>query len=316
MVLKLATLNSYGVQGFLVHALNAPRDPGWVDSLSGPVMPSKVPIETHSGLGSAPVVRAGVGMEPTPENLVEYLFQVKNQPFFSELRISRDELLYNLTGQVERKITELVKRWDHHWIKLAIASLVANENCYDQGQLFRTTHGESGVNQSNAIQVTGVASGIPTSVKAEEGLFEAIKTARKFTDDQGELMNSAEEQFVIIAPEEYRKPLVPVLGANGQTTIVDGSVSRQSYIQLVSGSSFDVVYDGRLGTTPGASYMYIGVKNGRAFVRQAVGELKLTKQAEGSDLEHRTGGHEHKVIHDRKLAPADWKSIVRVEFAT
>ena len=154
---------------------------------------------------------------------------VKNVEYQGGLAIPKKHVLYDKTGQINVRLSELAGRTQAHWLTLVAPLIVAGEStvCYDGQYFFDTDHseGDSGT-QSNDISADISAyptsnHGSTTQPSAGEMVFaimDGIKQMVAFKDDRGEYCNEDKTEFLVLTGQGLMAAAMSALRAKS----VDG----------------------------------------------------------------------------------------------
>lgn len=300
--------------GFLWHQLRPDPATSAIEQISGPPISSNQRVETHAGVGNPPQLRRMEGRRMA-HDLRDIVYPIPNDKFELTLRVQRDEILFDKTGQVMQKIAGIRQRWADHWAHLAIQALnvAGSTACHDGANYYSTSHSEhrSGT-QSNLVTVSGLSSATaPTGKDVHKALWAGIKQFSKFKDDVGEPAHSMPTEFVLQFPPDMLEGVAAALNA---TQLADGTTATTNVIVAVGQYRFNMQIEPRLTAT---DEILLHVADGRALRRQVVtgAELRIEQKAEGSDYAFDTDGHEYGILTYRGLGLGDWKSSIKLKLA-
>jgi phage major head subunit gpT-like protein len=165
-------------------------------------------VEELAWLGQVPSMRRWIGGRKET-TLNKYTMTIRNYPYEATLPISIDDLRRDKTGQIQNRIDALATRTATHWNSL-IGTFVTNGEAgtsalaYDGQFFFDTDHNESGSNQTNDLTATEVPSAnvattsTLTTAEAAGIITETIAYMMSLTDDQGEPINAAPTEVLIL----------------------------------------------------------------------------------------------------------------------
>lgn len=182
-------------------------DGSWAPQV-GSLIPSNSETENYNWLGTVPQLQAWEG-EAMGKELAQYSYTLTNVPYEATLRINKDDLRRDKTGQIRTRMTNLGFRAGTHWESL-VSTLILNGEAttngaaYDSQAFFDTDHAESGSNQTNDLTATEVPSAnvttaaAPTSSEMANVIVEAISHMQGLKDDQGEPVNGNANNWVIM----------------------------------------------------------------------------------------------------------------------
>lgn len=204
-------LDSRDLIGQFRPALQSAMERIWAPRISVEV-PSDREVEELGWLGTVPVMRQWIGgrQEVT---LNKYSLTLRNYPYEATVPIGDEDRRRDKTGQIARVVTDLAGRTATHWNKLVGEWITASEAgtkalAYD-GQFFiDTDHNESGTNQTNDLTATEVpAANVATTTtltttEAADIITQTIAHMMTLTDDQGEPINQAPREVLIVATKQ------------------------------------------------------------------------------------------------------------------
>lgn len=309
----LPNLQSRAIRGFLFHELRAADDSGWPMACSGTVLPSDAPSETHVGIGAVPRMSKFEG-ERKAVRTSEQKQIVRNEDYEATLEVTADEVLFDHTTQVQKRISGLSQSYTEHWMDLLTDLLVAGEStaCADTQFFFDTDHaqGKSGT-QSNDLTSTVVSTTAVTAAEAEKALLQSVKACLGFKDDQGRPKNSGIRAFDILLPLDLFFPFTAALNA---PFIADGTVGpRTAVAQVLGGWQFRLHVEPRL--TSGVKF-YTLASTGTALIRQEAQALEITMQDENSTLYHQKRLMQFGIFTKRGVGYGDWSQAVLTTLTT
>ena len=167
-----------GIIGSFYDTLEQELAGSW-SSLLGVTIPSTQSIETYRWLGLPPQLRLWLNAR-VAKGLPIKSFTIENAEYESTLRVDRNEMRFDKTGQLMLRIGEHAQRAAQHWEKLVTDLIEADGLCYDGQNFFDTDHseGDSG-SQSNDLAIT--LSGLPvvTAGTAAAPSMESMHTPRR-----------------------------------------------------------------------------------------------------------------------------------------
>lgn len=301
-------LHSREIIGKLFHELRPEAGPDWVADLSGAPLSTDQESETFGGVGAIPQLRKWKGKRMGYQ-LRDFSYRISVDKYELTLYVMGEEIRRDKTGQVDLRISELRRRWEMHWSKLATDAILAGATAvgYD-GIAFFGTHTENGVTTGdNDITVTGSAT--PTVAALKKSIWSCIDTFTTFKDDQSEPAHFDPKDFVVMIPPGLGW-MESATGALGAATILEGGQSATNTLLLVDGYSFRIVQNPRLSSWTTNFAMF--VRDGRSLIRLSEVDLKISAKAEGSEYEHDYDAHEYGLMTSRGLGYGDWKSAIRV----
>ena len=250
--------------------------------------------ETYRWLGMVPQVREWVGGRKV-KPLRSQGVTIVNKTWEATVRVDADEQRRDKTGQIMVRVSELARRVATHPNKL-LTTLVANgptSACYDGQYFFDTDHseGDSGT-QSNSITQDVATPTAPTDTEMYEAIVKGIAQIVACKDDQGEPLNEAAREFLVMVPMSFLAPTLVALS---------GQVVNATSNPLAGGAPFNVTWvaNPRLTwTTKFAIFRTDG--STRPFIFQEELPVQVHALAEGSELEINENQHQYgvKAIHE------------------
>ena len=265
--------------------------------------------ETYRWLGMVPQVRQWVGgrrVRPLRSQGVT----IVNKTWEATIRVDADEQRRDKTGQIMVRINELARRVATHPNKLLTTLLSGGEAaaCYDGQYFFDTDHseGDSGT-QSNSISAGATTPTTPTDREMYEAIVKGIAQIMAVTDDQGEPMNEAARQFLVMVPMPFLSSTLVALSGK----VVDATTNP-----LASGEPFNVTWvaNPRLAwTTKLALFRTDG--STRPFIFQEELPVQVQVLAEGSELEVNENQHQYGVKAIHEAGYGFWQDACLVTFS-
>ena len=311
----LDRLTSRAVIALMYEAIDAVTLPSWVTGTSF-FAQSDQPSEEYAWLGQTPQMREWIGPRLV-KALREQGLTIRNKKFEASLRILLDDLQRDKSGQLVRRIADLVRRGTiGHWIKLLTDLIIAGESslAYDGQFFFDTDHseGDSGT-ISNDITFNSVSTTAPLVAEMSDAIYNSIVQLMTFKDDQGEPINGDLQAVVVMVPPSMLKVANAAVTSTTITNAAGTGVETNALTS--SGFTIEVVANARLiadWTTKFLTLRNDGVNE--PFIRQE--ELPVTPgaKAEGSDLEFDEDAHEYGVKAKRNVGYAFWQSAVLTTF--
>ncbi len=250
--------------------------------------------ETYRWLGMVPQVREWVGGRKV-RPLRSQGITLVNKTWEATVRVDADEQRRDKTGQIMVRINELARRVATHPNKLLTTLMLggATANGYDGQPFFSTSHaeGDSGT-QSNSISHDVTTVTLPTEAEMQEAIVKGIAQIMSVKDDQGEPMNEAAHEFLVMAPMNFLAPTLAALA---------GKVIAGTTNPLAAGEPFrvDWVANPRLTWTDKFA-IFRTDGSARPFIFQEELPVQIQVLAEGSELEVNENQHQYgvKAIHE------------------
>lgn len=249
--------------------------------------------ETYRWLGMVPQVREWVGgrkVRPLRSNGVT----IVNKVWESTIRVDADEQRRDKTGQIMVRVNEMARRVATHPNKLLTTLLLNAETTagYDGQYFFDTDHseGDSGT-QSNSIAHDVTTTTAPTDAEMFEGVVKGIAQIVGFKDDDGEPLNEAAREFLVMVPTSFLSATLTALASKN----LDSTSNP-----LAAGEPFRVswVANPRLTWTDRFA-IFRTDGDARPFIFQEELPVQVQALAEGSELEVNENQHQYgvKAIH-------------------
>lgn len=305
------TLGSRAIIGRFYQALEQDAGVGWVDPISM-LFQSDQASETYAWLGQSPAMREWIGGR-NAKGFRENGITIANKKYEATLEIPLDWMRRDKTGQIQVRIDEMAQRANAHWAKLLTALIEAGEsaNGYDGQYFFDTDHseGDSG-SQSNDISVDITTTTAPTAAEMETAILTATQKIMSFKDDQGEPMNEAARQFVVMVPTPF---MAASAAALNNPIITTGSTSFTNTLVNLGGFSYQLAINPRLSwTTKFALFRADG--GASAIIRQEEEGLQISALAENSEEEFKNDRHLYGIKAMRNVGYGYWQKACLVTF--
>lgn len=265
--------------------------------------------ETYRWLGMVPQIREWKGGRQARPLRAQGV-TIVNKIWESTIRVDADEARRDKTGQIMIRVNEMARRVATHPNKLMTDLMLsgATSNCYDGSPYFGASHseGDSGV-QSNSI---GFDVATPTAPSAEEmhaAIVKAVAQIIGFLDDQGEPMNEAAREFVVMTPMPFLSSTMIALSAQE----IDASSNP-----LAGGGPFRLswVANPRLTWTDKFAVFRVDAES-RPFIFQEELPVQVQVLAEGSELEANENQHQYGVKAIHEAGYGFWQDACLVTFS-
>lgn len=285
-------LTSQGIIGRFYRRLEEFAQSAWWTRLAMR-FPSSQASETYKWLGMVPQVREWVGgrrVKPLRASGVT----IVNKTWESTIRVDADEMRRDKTGQILVRVNELARRVALHPNKL-LSTLIENgasSAAYDGQFFFDTDHseGDSGT-QSNSISVDVATPTAPTESEMFTAIIRGISQILAFRDDDGEPMNEAAREFVVMSPMSLLSPTLVALSGHEIDATANPLAARSPF-------RVDWVANPRLTWTD-KFVVFRTDGESRPFIFQEELPVQVHALAEGSELEANENQHQYgvKAIH-------------------
>jgi hypothetical protein len=304
-------LSSRAIIGRFYRALE--QDPGaaWIDLISM-LFTSDQESETYKWLGMAPALREWVGGRQA-KGFRENGITIANKKYEATLEVPVDWMRRDKTGQIQVRINEMAQRAQAHWASLLTSLIIAGEStaCYDGQYFFDTDHSEGASgSQSNDIEANISTTTAPTAAEFQAAVLAAVQQIMGLKDDQGEPMNEAARQFVVMVPVPFMSAAAAALN---NPIITTGSTSFTNTLVNLGGFGFALAINPRLTWTE--KFAVFRSDGGVApFIRQEEEALKISAIAENSEEEFRYDRHLYGIKAMRNVGYGYWQKACLVTF--
>ena len=265
--------------------------------------------ETYRWLGMVPQVREWVGGRRVRPLRAQGVTLV-NKTWESTIRVDADEQRRDKTGQLMVRINELARRVATHPNKLLTTLIVGAETTpgYDGQYFFDTDHseGDSGA-QTNDLTYDAATPTAPTDTEMYEAIVKGIGQVMSFKDDQGEPMNEAAREFLVMVPMSF---LSSTLIALASQTV------EASSNPLAAGEPFRVAWvaNPRLTWTDRFA-IFRSDGSTRPFIFQEELPVQIQVLAEGSELEVNENQHQYGVKAIHEAGYGFWQDACLITFS-
>lgn len=269
-------------------------------------------IESYDGLGTVPQMTEWNG-ELGADELKKYSWTITNQEYASAIRLFKQDLRRDKTGQIQDRVNALGVRAGTHWESLVSTLLLNGEAtaCYDSQFFFDTDHAESGSNQTNDLGATEVPSSnvatatAPTPDEAANILTEMVGHAYTITDDQGEPFNAdARNWTIMVGTSQLFAGFAQALSSENLS-----SGASNGLMGVVSGLNLNlnIILNSRLSASTTKVYMLasgMGVQS--PFILQE--EKPLEFGINEADINDRSKKYVRAIVDGTRAAGyGDWK---------
>lgn len=249
--------------------------------------------ETYRWLGMVPQVREWKGGRQVRPLRAQGVTLV-NKVWESTIRVDADEQRRDKTGQIMVRVNEMARRVATHPNKLITDLVLAGATAlaYDGQTYFSTLHseGDSGV-QSNSIPFDAGTPTAPTDEEMYKAVVAGIAQLVGFRDDQGEPMNEAAREFLVMVPMPF---LASTLVALSSRTLAD----FENPLQRAEPFRVHWVANPRLTWTDKFAVFRTDGES-RPFIFQEELPVQVQVLAEGSELEIHENQYQYgvKAVH-------------------
>jgi len=293
-------LGSRAIIGSFYAALEAITGVSWIGPVSM-LFTSDQASEDYKWLGMSPAMREWIGGR-NAKGLRENGLTIKNKTWEGTLVIPVDWIRRDKTGQIQVRINELASRASELDSKL-LSNLINSGNgntygnCYDGQYFFDTDHseGDSGT-QTNALvasdysELNVTTADNPTVAEMNAAILKVIQHLFTFKDDQGEPLNGAAKNFLVMTPVNLMGAAMGAVYAkiiNASGGAYDNTMANAAAAQ---GFNVNCAVNPRL--TSGADfYVFRTDAPAKPFIRQEEEPLQVDAIAEGSEHEFKNNEH-------------------------
>ena len=317
------TLTESGINGALAFALEEASAPAYVSQLAGPILSSQQETEKYRFAGMSPALRQWVG-ERQAKRIREFSQDTPNVKYEATLEVFNEEIRWDRTGQVQRRIDDLASRAAKHWGALMTSLLEDNNAAYDGTAYFSDSHtNDDGATVDNITTTNASDDEAPTAAEMEAAILDMIEAMMGFQDDAGEPVNEDLSSILVMVPPKYASAAASAIS---NPIIVDGSASRTNVLTNAMGEfSVRKVVNPRLTSTN--DYIYAFRVDGQGgmgpFYRQAdipsesdsdTADVMIQSQGETSDYYFDTDKMRFGVKAYRAVDYGDYRKAVRHTF--
>ncbi len=293
-------LGSRAIIGSFYAALEAITGSGWVGPISM-LFNSDQASEDYKWLGMSPAMREWIGGR-NAKGLRENGITIKNKTWEGTLVIPVDWIRRDKTGQIQVRINELASRASELDSKL-LSNLINSGNgstygnCYDGQYFFDTDHSEgSSGTQTNALVASDYSelnvstATNPTVAEMNAAILKVIQHLFTFKDDQGEPLNGAAKNFMVMIPVNM---MGAAMGAVYAKIInASGGAYDNTIANAAAAQGFNVTCAVNPRLTIGADfYVFRTDAPAKPFIRQEEEPLQVDAIAEGSEHEFKNNEH-------------------------
>jgi len=300
-------LTSRAIVGRFYRRLEEYADQAWWTRLAMRFA-SNQEAETYRWLGMVPQVREWIGGRQV-RPLRSQGLTIVNKVWEATIRVDADEQRRDKTGQIMVRVNELARRVATHPNKL-LTELIAggtSGQAYDGQAFFSSSHaeGDSGT-QSNSIAYDATTPSSPSDSEMYGAIVKGIAQIMGFRDDQGEPLNEAAREFLVMVP----LPFLPATLVALSSQQVNASSNP-----LVAAGPFSVswVANPRLSWTDRFAIFRTDGET-RPFIFQEELPVQVQVLAEGSELEVNENQHQYGVKAIHEAGYGFWQDACLVTF--
>lgn len=280
-----STLSVNGIKGEFYQTLKTYDGAAWMNPVSM-YFKSDQAGEDYAWLGQSPAMREWVGGRQA-KGFIENGIRIENKHFEGSIEVSNTDLRRDKTGQILMRIGELAERTTTHWATLMSALILdgASNICYDGQFFFDVDHaeGQSGA-QSNKInvdistlpvQTEGTVTN-PSVEQMQQAVLKAVTQISSFVDDQGEPMNTAAMNFIVLVPSS-----LAFVGMNAFLMPRGTGVTEQLPVNL----NISILQNPLLNTWTDKFVVIRTDGRVKPFIRQEETPVRLNSIGVGSEME-------------------------------
>ena len=309
-------ITSKGVIGYMKRMLAQDTGASWINYVANKFS-STQSGEEYAWLGASPAMQEWIGQRKA-KGLPEYSFEIKNKHYEATMEIPLRWMNRDKFGMIDARVAEMVERANGHWAKLLSTLIINGEStaCYDGQYFFDTDHteGSSGT-QSNDIEVD--ISGLPasnagttTAPSVEEmqfAIFQAIQKMVTFKDDQGEPMNEAAREFLVMVPPTFIQAALQAIATPAQV-----DASQSAFSELKRDFAIRAVPNVRLSSWTTKFAVFRTDAAIKPFIMQDEKAVSIKAKAEGSDFEFDNDAHQYGIDAWRNVGYGRWQNACLV----
>jgi phage major head subunit gpT-like protein len=319
MAVEKLGLSSRAIIGRFFQRLEAGFDRSWASRL-GMLFQSDQASETYKWLGMSPAMREWVDGRQA-KGLRSNGLTIENKMFEATLAIALKDLQRDKTGQIMVRVDEMADRANSHWEKLLSDLILAGEtgDCYDALKFFAANHSEadSGT-QLNLVTKTQVAglevttTTAPTAAEMADAIMGVIGYFYQYKDDQGEPINGAAQNFLVMVPvlTTWWASTVTAVSANLLNKAA-GSLDNPLQGAFRQGINVEVVANPRINTWTESFAVFRIDGSVRPFILQEEDPVTVDALAEGSDEEFKNNRHLYGVKASRNVGYGYWQHAIK-----
>lgn len=250
-------------------------------------VPSGAASNIYKMTGMVPRLKESTGAQ-TAEALTINSFEIRNKDYDAGLRIPRNDLRRDQTGQLYTRIAEFALEGEDHWFELA-ATLIENGTsgvCYTGKAFFATNHEEGDSGAYSNLWVAGDTPALnvgtataPTAYEFALAVMQIIPKFFAYKDDRGRPRNRRAKKFLVTVPVGLMGPAMFAL-ANPVLDTGSGTVNNPL---LNKKFQIDIEVDPNLSWTDKFTVARTD-SNLKALIRQE--EEKVTPEVFGPESEY------------------------------
>jgi phage major head subunit gpT-like protein len=311
--MRISGLSSRAIIGTFYQTLEGAFDKSWVSKI-GMLFTSDMESETYKWLGMSPQMREWIGPR-LAKGLRTNGITIENKTYESTLQINVDDLRRDKTDQIMLRVREMADRTADHWEKLLSALIAAGDGstlglAYDGQYFFDTDHseGDSGtlvnsVSSSHVAKLNVTTAADPTEAEMAAAILGMVAYQYGYKDDQGEPMNGAAREFVVMCPVNLWGA---AMAAASKDALVGASGAISPNPLASSGVRIIPVCNPRLSTTT-VFYMFRTDGRAKPFILQEELPVQVSAIAEGSEEEFKHNQHLYGVKAIRNVGFGLWQ---------
>lgn len=294
------SLSTPGIVGKIKQGIEGSLEQGWATKL-GMLFNSNSPSEIYRWLDEVPQVREFVSGRMV-EKLRSLGMTIVNKHWENSIEIPVADRRRDKTGQVQTKISELVKSWQEFWEDLLKIFIANGESgaAYDGSAFFATDHdgGDAG-DQSNLITASDVAklavvdSSNPTEAEMARAISATITYMRTLRSRRGRYLNGQANSFVVVCGNGDLHEAA--LAATTNPQVLDSSGKGVANTLPRNGNTVEALFLPELSDWDTDFAVFRADGSFKPFILQKETDVAVKAIAEGSELEfnedvHRFGG--------------------------
>lgn len=312
-------ITSRAVIGYMKRMLSQDTGASWINYVANRFNSDQA-SEEYTWLGASPAMQEWIGQRQA-KGLPEYSFEIKNKHYEATIEVPIRWMNRDKFGMIEARVSEMAQRANAHWAKLLSTLIINGEStaCYDGQYFFDTDHSEgSSGTQSNDISVDVSAvpvevhgtTTIPSVEEMQIAIFESIQQMVTFKDDQGEPINEAARDFLVMVPPSFIRSASQAVNTTDQV-----GPSQTAFSELKKDFSIHAVPNVRLSSWTTKFAVFRTDAAIKPFIMQDEKAVSIKAKAEGSDYEFDNDAHQYGLDAWRNVGYGRWQNACLVTLA-
>lgn len=308
-----SALTVRGILGVFYQALELRQQDSWASMVGMRVMTdARTATIAFAGNVTKPRLHYG-GIQPVPLNTYE--ITVTNQDYEASIHFSLHDRMWDKTGHLARKMSELSEVWARHDEELAVDVLENNDTAYDGVALFSASHsfGSSGtlsnlLTQSDLGSLNVSDTNRPTKAESAAILADLAAYFRRYKDDQGRAANQGARRFGLLCHPACSPGFIQAL--RDQLYVQGGSNELRNLRE-----SWELFEDPTLASdTVIYAFRLDGIGARPLIISRA---KEPTLQRIGPDSEHAIKNNEELLVSKAcmTVVPGEWRHAIKATLA-